>query len=157
MRVALWGIIALAGCNGTDYTFIEPDSDPRPPGDAKIELTKSALDWYDIESGKANSQIIVLKNTGDAPLRISKAAVTGVDANQFYSPEYRNLVVAGESAETLEFTVVCSPNVTRKIGAVFRISSNALDQAELDVPLTGYPVGWVDPDTDTDPPDTDPK
>lgn len=157
MRVALWGLVALSGCSGSEVTFIEPDSDPGLPGNAKIELSKTALEWLDIESGKANSQILVLHNLGDAPLRISQAAVTGVDANQFYSPEYRNLVVAAESAEALELTVVCSPNVNRKIDAVFRIKSNALDQPELDVPLTGYPVGWVEPDTDTDVSDTDPK
>lgn len=156
MRVALWGIVALTGCNGSGYTFTDPGPDPGPPGDAKIELSVTALEWFDIEPGKANSQVVVLHNVGDAPLRISRAAVTGVDANQFYAPpEYKNLVVAAESAEAMEFTVVCSPNVNRKIDAVFRIESNALDQAEVDVTLTGYPVGWVEPDTDTDVPDTD--
>lgn len=150
MRIALWGTVALAGCGGSGYTFTEPDSDPDPQGAALIDLSATALDWHDIEAGKAKSQILVLHNPGDGPLRITQAAVTGIDANQFYAPEYRSLVVPAESAEALELTIVCSPNVTRKIEALFRIKSNARDLPELDIPLTGYPVGWVEPDTDTD-------
>lgn len=154
MRV-VWGLLLLVGCGGRDYTFVPPDTEPDLPGDARIAVSATSIDWYDIEGGKAVSKILTLENPGDKVLRIDRAYITGIDANQFYAPDYKDLTVATENAEKLEFTIVCAPGTTRKVDAIFRIDSNATDTPEFDIPLTGYPVGWVDPDTDTDTVDTD--
>ncbi len=116
-------ITVFTGPDGKDQTIIRLMGyvDPIPMGVLEMEPRKAQVGVLNL--GKENEVLIVIKNTGDAPLAISRIVSTKFNTAYFDADKQGELVIAAGSQRIVNFRI--KPVQTGRFLDTIMIHSNA--------------------------------
>jgi hypothetical protein len=154
MRLSILPVLVLVACGGGDFGFgSNTGGDDVPVGTARMTLSAEELVFEDLEVDAAQTQFLVVANSGDTLLEYRGGEILGSDPEVFFIPEDPDLEDANLSPDsTKEIRVTARIEEIEPASAYFRLHTNDVDRPVLDIPLTGWPLGWTG---DTDGGDTD--
>ena len=119
------------------YGGIDFASDPDIAVSQGTNLTdgKSTVSFGKVSDGKKKSRTFTIRNTGEAPLVVKAAKVSGKAKKDFkVGPMTRNILAPGQK-KTVKVTFKPKKKGTRK--AVLKILSNDPDEGSFDIKLKG--------------------
>jgi hypothetical protein len=103
-------------------------------------LPSKDIDFVNVLRGHAQSRRFTIRNTGNGPLTLRVAALTGA----FYLRDTQPITVPVGGARALE--VQLSPPATGQYVGMLKIATNDPAQAELEIPLLGLGVDTNTPE-----------
>lgn len=138
-------LVTILACSGNNTGFsTNPGQVDGPSGDGSAVISPLELVWTDLELGYSYSQELTIESAGTGDLIVYDLRVTTDPADAFFFDDVEDFVLpTGESAS---FPVVADLEVAEAATGTLRVKTNDLENIEVLIPLTAYPVGYVPPD-----------
>ena len=150
-RLILVGV-ALAGsvaCSIGDAGFTTGQGEEGYISGSPIMVLSVDEIWMsEVEEGQTVSQDLLVRNDGDADLKLYSSQVIDDGHGAFYADEQEGSDVTLTPGDEVEVTVVCTMTNGERYDGVLRLDSNDVTNPTLDMPLICTPVGWIE-DTGT--------
>jgi hypothetical protein len=113
-------------------------------GAPALALSVEEIWLAEVGDGQTVSDDLLVRNDGDADLKLYSASVIDDGGGAFYADEQEGSDVTLAPGDEVEVTVVCTMSGDARVDGVLRLDSNDPTRPTLDVPLICSPIGWVE-------------
>ncbi len=131
--LVLTGVLATA-CQ-SEFSAIRRDKSPEELW-SLVEVFPLAVDFGELSSADVDRETITVRNTGRAVLNLDVLELDGPSSFRLAdAPGIPSLI---DAEETITFDVVFQPEEPGDLSAVIRLGSDALDNPEVTIDVTGF-------------------
>jgi N-acetylneuraminic acid mutarotase len=139
------GHIYVSEFGGQKITLLRPIGGPATDG-PEFDAQPSELVFSGVKGTTSAAQSILMRNTGDAALQITNAALVGVNASSFRTINWPSMPVTLTPGQTVSFGIAFSPSSTTvgSLSAAIDLTTNDVDEANPTIGLYGLSANGLE-------------